>query len=571
MLVSRRVQHLLAEERELLADLRAFLEAQGAPEEAVRHARAALRGLDETFLLVVVGEFNAGKSSFLNALLNTTLLPEGVTPTTDRIYVLIHGENAGDLEPTGDPYVVRQTVPLNTLEGVAVVDTPGTNAVIRRHQVLTEGFLPRADLLLFLTSAERPFTESERQFLELARRWGRTVVLIVNKADLLESEADREQVRAFVSTHAREVLGFAPPVYLLSARREQRGGDADFARFRHDIAARLGEAERVRLKLQGPLGVARELLAAEAERAEAAGRILKADLEAIERLEVQSRTHTAASEAELGTQLTRVDDLLRAFEARAVRFIERRLRISRVPDLLRKERLEADFQTEAVGELPAALEGVLSGIVDRFVENNLRFWEDVQTSLDARQREQLPRTRFQYDRQALIASLSDKARRQVSEVTQRDLAARLANDAQAAVTQGGLTAAGGIGLGALTLALFSSLAVDVTGVLLGLAVTTMGVLVLPARRRTALRKLHETVAGAREAIHALIRREYAAEQERANARLRDAVAPYTRFVLAERERLEASGKRLKALQAESERLSGEVRHLGAAELKPEEP
>ncbi|WP_045233611.1 dynamin family protein, partial [Deinococcus pimensis] len=220
MLVNEAVQSLLTRERLLLTDLLAFLDAQGAPPETVAHARQAVANLDESFLLVVVGEFNAGKSSFVNALLGQTVLPEGVTPTTDRIYVLLHGPQ-GPVEATGDPFVVRQRVPLDVLEGVALVDTPGTNAIIRQHQTLTEGFLPRADLVLFLTSSDRPFTESERQFLELARRWGRSVVMVVNKADLLETDETREQVRAFVEAGARGVLGVAPPVHLVSARAEQ--------------------------------------------------------------------------------------------------------------------------------------------------------------------------------------------------------------------------------------------------------------------------------------------------------------------------------------------------------------
>ena len=102
---------------------------------------------------------------------------------------------AAEMEATGDPFVSRLRVPLDVLEGVALVDTPGTNAIIRQHQALSEGFLPRADLVLFLTSADRPFTESERQFLELVRRWGRAVIMVVNKADLLETPEAREQVR----------------------------------------------------------------------------------------------------------------------------------------------------------------------------------------------------------------------------------------------------------------------------------------------------------------------------------------------------------------------------------------
>ena len=196
--VAPEVRLLLGTERELLLDLSEHLLRGGAPEAEVREVRIATRGLEETFLLVVVGEFNAGKSSILNALLGAPdgqkVLEEGVTPTTDRVSILVHGpvDRSAPYNPNFesadgvDGFVMRRELPFSFLEGVALVDTPGTNAVIRRHQVITEGFLPRADLLLFLTSADRPFTESEKQFLTLAKSWGRKVLLVVNKIDLLE-------------------------------------------------------------------------------------------------------------------------------------------------------------------------------------------------------------------------------------------------------------------------------------------------------------------------------------------------------------------------------------------------
>ena len=53
---------------------------------------ASIRQLDERFLLVVVGEFNAGKSAFINALVGSSFLVEGVTPTTAHLHVLRYGD-----------------------------------------------------------------------------------------------------------------------------------------------------------------------------------------------------------------------------------------------------------------------------------------------------------------------------------------------------------------------------------------------------------------------------------------------------------------------------------------------
>ena len=179
-------QALLDETRRLIGELTSRIENLDVP-ETTRKALADSRDqLAQPFLLVVVGEFNAGKSAFINALVGARVLEEGVTPTTSRVGILQHG-------------------------ALAIVDTPGTNAVLREHEALTRDFLPRADLVLFVTSADRPYTESERTFLEAIREWGKKVVLVLNKADLLRTPQELEQVIAFVREPGRQDAGRQDP------------------------------------------------------------------------------------------------------------------------------------------------------------------------------------------------------------------------------------------------------------------------------------------------------------------------------------------------------------------------
>src|ERR671919_2762579 len=89
--LSADLQQQLNSGRELLAQLRDALTRFGAPEADQAALAASIRQLDEFFLLVVVGEFNAGKSAFINALAGQRVLEEGVTPTTARIHILKHG------------------------------------------------------------------------------------------------------------------------------------------------------------------------------------------------------------------------------------------------------------------------------------------------------------------------------------------------------------------------------------------------------------------------------------------------------------------------------------------------
>jgi small GTP-binding protein len=562
VLVTEQVQTLLTRERTLLGDLQAFLTAQGAPAEAVDGARRATQNLDESFLLVVVGEFNAGKSSFVNALLGENVLPEGVTPTTDRIYVLIHGEK-GEPEATADPFVVRLRMPIAALEGVALVDTPGTNAIVRQHQVLTEGFLPRADLLLFLTSADRPFTESERQFLALAARWGRAVVMVVNKADLLETPQQREEVRAFVEAGARAELNLTPPVYLVSARGEQRGGDEGFQALRAALQARLGERERTRLKLSSPLGAAAELLGAEERRAAASRDTLKADLDTLGNLEAQRARHHETMQGELDGQLNRVGRLLSEFEVRADKFIDHTLRLGNFRHLLNGRELEKQFREQAISDLPEAIERQFGTMIDRFVEANLHFWEDVQAFLIRRQPSQdIARTRFSYDRHALLEGIAGSASRHIAEVTEAQLTRQLALDTEEAMKGVVGLGAGGVGLGVIGAVLAGTLAADFTFIFSGLAIGSLGLLILPARRLKALRQLRLKVAELRESLEAIVRREYEREQERADTRLQDAMSPFTRFIEGEQTRLSQAQAQATELRGRLETLKREVDALG---------
>ncbi len=89
------------------------------------------------------------------------------------------------------------TLPAPVLREISIVDTPGTNAIFRQHEALTQEFVPRSDIVLFVTSVDRPYTESERLFLEVIRDWGKKVVFVVNKIDILESPEELDHILDF--------------------------------------------------------------------------------------------------------------------------------------------------------------------------------------------------------------------------------------------------------------------------------------------------------------------------------------------------------------------------------------
>jgi small GTP-binding protein len=266
-ILSEQQNEIIREERSVLHRLQIALVQFGASQSEIDTLGLSIRQLDELFLLVVVGEFNSGKSAFINALIGQRLLQEGVTPTTAQINIVRHGDQHERQIVDESLHIIH--LPAEALREISIVDTPGTNAIIRTHELLTSQFVPRSDLVLFITSADRPFTESERSFLERIRDWGKKVVVIVNKIDILQNENDLEQVRKFVSENSRSLLGITPEIFLISARKAMQArlsgetallAESGYVEVENFIYQTLDQESRIRLKLLSPLGVGDRLL-----------------------------------------------------------------------------------------------------------------------------------------------------------------------------------------------------------------------------------------------------------------------------------------------------------------------
>ena len=212
-LLSPAIQSLRARQRDELASLEHLLVKLEAAEADVSALRDSLTRLDTIFLICAVGEFNAGKSSLCNALLGSEHCRVGVLPTTTDVTLLADASTAA---PEG--VLSEGVASASWLRDVSIVDTPGTNTLDERHTALTRDFVPRADVLLFVTSAERPFSESEQTFLRTIAQWGKKVAFVVNKADLLPTSADLALVASHVATNAARELGEAVPVFPVSSR-----------------------------------------------------------------------------------------------------------------------------------------------------------------------------------------------------------------------------------------------------------------------------------------------------------------------------------------------------------------
>ena len=572
-ILNEQQENLLKDERQLLNDLRVALVQIGTSPEDQQTLADSIQQLEEIFLLVVVGEFNAGKSAFINALLGQKLLKEGVTPTTTQINVLHFGEAHERRVISENLHEVLLPAPL--LQEISIVDTPGTNAVIREHEQITSEFVPRSDLVLFITSSDRPFTESENTFLKRIRDWGKKVVIGINKVDILQNDEDLQQVIDFVANNARDLLGIRPDIFPISARKALRAkmGEPDlWSESRFDVLEKyiqdtLDEKSRIQLKLLNPLGVGRHLVTRYINLTNDRLELLREDFTMLEDVDAQLRVYRDDMRRDFQYRMSDIENILFEMEQRGDEFFEDTFRLARVLDLLNKNRVKQDFEQNVIADVPEQIERKVNEMIDWIVEANLRQWQAVNEHLAERRREHEARIvgdnvgTFQFDRERLIDSVAQEARHVVDTYDEEREALKIAQGAQDAVAASAAIEVSAIGLGAIVTALATTAAADVTGILVASLVAALGLFVIPARRRQAKNEMNQKITELREKLAKSLKTQFEREIDRSLEDINKAIAPYTRFVRAERSKLEETQGKLVKINTEMERIKDRIETL----------
>jgi small GTP-binding protein len=585
-ILDERREALVERERDLLERFIGFLKDFGAPSEDAELVRRAHADLEELFLLVIVGEFNSGKSAFINALLGADIAEEGVTPTTSRITVLRHSDEPVERERRDG--VLDKGHPNEFLREIAVVDTPGTNAIIRHHEELSRGFVPRSDLVLFVTSSERPLTESERGYLELIRDWGKKVVLVVNKADLLQDEEAADEVRSFVEGGIRSALGLAPPIFLVSALLARKAkaatstierdallnasGFADLERF---VSELLDEEGRVRLKLESPLGVAEELTRRYRAAVDERLSLLEEDFRTSEYVEAQLGLYSEDMRRDFEARLAEIENIIHSLNERGDAWLEENVRLMNFRELLRQEKVQERFKREVVADTEDLIDERVDELIDWMVDRNLKQWraivEYVERRRQARYDERLigeVGDRFEYNRGQLLQSVGKNATSVVQRYDRDRESEQLSSSIQGAVAQTAALEVGAVGIGAVVVALATTRFLDATGVIAAAIIAGYGLFVLPNRRRKARREFREKTDSLRKRLGEVISRQFDAELSRSVERMRDAIAPYTRFVRTEHARMTEASSTLSGMDGEIEALKDEIAAPGVGPGRP---
>ncbi|MBD3855498.1 MAG: hypothetical protein IFK92_03030 [Acidobacteria bacterium] len=315
----------------------------------------------------------------------------------------------------------------------------------------------------------------------------------------------------------------------------------------------LDSGELLRLKLGNPLGVANHLIGGALEKVNGRLELLSDDLRTIDDIERQTGTWVEDVRREFELRLSDIDNSLHGMEQRGTEFFDNTLRLNRLPRLFDKSELKARFESEVVANAPEDVEAKVDSLIDWLVDSELAHWQNVVNHVNRRVAAHADRMvgevggRFEADRARLLDTVGRAARDGLASYDRIAEAQRMAEDVQKAVTSTAVLEVGAVGLGAAVALAASSTAADITGLTAAGLMAALGLFVLPYRRRRAKAELKQKIATLRRELMAALTAHFDCEAERGKKRLAETIAPYTRFVRSESERLAGERDQLGAL------------------------
>lgn len=156
----------------------------------------------KTIKVAIFGEYNAGKSSLINALLGENISEVGNLPTTDRIIEYTYSKERKRKE-IGDRRIVG--APIEKLKKFHLIDLPGTNSGILAHEQKVKEYLNEADVVLFCSSATQALKDSERELIKRFVDYGYKMLFVLTKSDLLSKE-ELSEVKTYVEAETQKLF-----------------------------------------------------------------------------------------------------------------------------------------------------------------------------------------------------------------------------------------------------------------------------------------------------------------------------------------------------------------------------
>jgi GTPase Era involved in 16S rRNA processing/uncharacterized protein YlxW (UPF0749 family) len=584
--LQRRQQEVFEKERLLANELLVSLSGFKSLEAYASILRKTIASLDELFLLVVMGEFNSGKSTFINALLGSkVILEEGNTPTTEKITIVCFGEQE-QIEAI-DQDTLKHSYPSDFLRNICIVDTPGFNAIFQKHDLVTREFIPQGDLILFLIYSKQVFSQSQHRYLEQIRFWKTDTIIIINGIDDLQPPEDLPTVIDFARSSCRELLGFDPPIFAVSSLQAKQAqmdnnkadktielwGKSQFQGLITSLNEKLQEAERVRGKLRRPLLVMQSLHSSTRENIAEYESHLNEDEITISTIREKLNLYVGSIKRDFPDRLSKIELVVLDMHKKGNDFFDDTIRPGRFLDLIHSERVRADFERDVIGNSGDRIEKAVQNQIDWLVEEELKLWQDITDYTQQRRQASVRRynkasetmnRQYANDRRNQLKTLVKSARDIVNNYKHQEEAQKLSERLWKSVVgtiSAGIGSIGSIGLGPAMIAIVGAPIAGIGSFVVGGVLVIFTLSIIPRQRTIAKQQFDMQMRELQQALHDALDQEFEKELNETVHQVNTYLKPYEDFVNAEKEKvlmmnnqLNELGKKMASLMIEIENL-----------------
>jgi GTPase SAR1 family protein len=511
-----------------------------------------LTDIREPLLFVVVGEVKAGKSSLLNALFRQEFAKVDVLPATDRVYIFRYGAEEKSVEVS--PQLTERYLPISFLHDFNVVDTPGTNTMVTEHQTITENFVPRADLVLFVFSVVNPWSQSAWDLLKFVqKKWLKNVVFVLQQSDLREN-SEIEVIHRHLQDTAMQKLGFTPPIFPVSARKallarttgldtERLWQESGFGPLEEQINRMVAESGVRMLKLQSTARTAGIVLEELAEEISGAVETILRDEKHLGRVSEFLQVRKDQTLRQVAGFLRGVEQACRECAKQGTRLLEEKLSFWRTWRLVwSREQWQHDFQTDVEMKIRQTVEPQVENAV-QLLETDLRgLWPQLQDAIETqfasegKTRVQRTVPDFARQRRELLQSIQlTLVERVAGKGVEEQLGLMFRETAAWLRLPVGVAAAGGIVT--IIVAMSSAAVADITGVLAASA-AVIGTIVAFSQRRKILAAYEKEMEKKRVELSAAIEAQMKHAIDLFYKEISVAFEPLAAFCVTERKRYE---------------------------------
>ena len=271
-------------------------------------------------------------------------------------------------------------------------------------------------------------------------------------------------------------------------------------------------------------------------------------------LETDITGYARELQSELPPRLAEIETILSRLEQRGLDFFDSTMRLTNVKNLVRGDKIRAQFEQKVLANVPQQIEEQVQRLIDWLVQKDQHEWQQVMSYLQRRRAQNLEHMvgetygPHETRRRELIDTVGKTVQTIVESYDRNKEASELASSVEAAVAQTALLEIGAVGLGALVTAAVLSSAMDITGMLAAGTLAILGFFVIPFKRKQAKDQFKEKMTALRSTLLSTMTTQFGNESEASIGRLKEGVAPYTRYVRSERERIDKAAGSLAQLR-----------------------